>query len=368
VVIRSQFRTNTSGTTGGGLYIQDSLQLDSTQFHDNSANIGGGLAISAQAGTTSVVANTVLVGNQATSNGAGLAVIAAGRVDVVHTTVAGTTLSPGQAIYSGVGTVHITNTIVASHTVGLLRQGSGTVTAAHSLFFGNVTDLAGGATMANPVSGNPSFLDPGAGDYHLALGSAAVDGALNVGLGHDFEADLRHIGALPDIGADEFGDAALIAPGGTTTLTVSPRPGQQISLTLPPGSLGGAGVIQLAPIVTPTRPLPPRWTPANVSFLLSLVPVSGQAAAFVAVTGTPFSVEIQYRESDVAGWSESGLVLLWWDEAGQTWGPAQSSCGPGVAPTRDPDANTITVSACAEGEFVLGNGSLQLFLPIVRRP
>jgi hypothetical protein len=323
--------------------------------------------MSAQAGTDSLLVNTFLAGNQAAAIGAGLALLGAGRVDIVHTTIAGTKLSPSQAIFANGGAVHITNTIVASHTIGLQGQGSGAATATHSLFFGNLTDLAGGATMANPVSGNPSFLDPDADDYHLALGSAAVDSAHNVGLGHDFETALRPIGPLPDIGADEFGAAAQIAPSTTTTLTTNPRAGQTITLTLPPGVFG-SGVVSLSPTVTPTRPLPPGRASANIGFWVIFEPVPGQAAAMADANEDPFNVEIIYRDSDVADWHEAGLDLLWWDEAGQAWRPAQASCMGNPAPIRAPDANTLATLACAGGEFALVNGPLYTYLPVLMVP
>jgi hypothetical protein len=188
-----------------------------------------------------------------------------------------------------------------------------------------------------------------------------------VGLDHDFEADVRHIGALPDIGADEFGDSALIAPGSTTTLTTNPRAGQTVTLTLPPGAFGG-GVVSLSPTVTPTRPLPPGRAPASVSFWLNFVPVAGQAAALTATSGDAFTVEIRYRDSDVAGWHEAGLELLWWDEAGQAWQPAHASCTNSPGPVREPEANILVTVACAVGEFALANGPLRLFLPLMHRP
>ena len=58
-------------------------------------------------------------------------------------------------------------------------------------------------TYAN-VWGDPHFVNPAAGDYHIRPDSAAVDAGARYYVVADFDGTLRPIG-LPDIGADEWG-------------------------------------------------------------------------------------------------------------------------------------------------------------------
>jgi hypothetical protein len=74
------------------------------------------------------------------------------------------------------------------------------VAADHTLFWANDHD---GIQGTNPVFGDPAFVDPGAGDYHLAPGSAAIDAGVEAGESSDVDGDPRPFGPAPDIGADE---------------------------------------------------------------------------------------------------------------------------------------------------------------------
>jgi hypothetical protein len=70
----------------------------------------------------------------------------------------------------------------------------------------NVTNLhyvvAGAPTFVaiNPLGGDPK-LDA---TYHLQAGSAAINVGVNAGVTSDIDGDPRPIGALPDVGADEY--------------------------------------------------------------------------------------------------------------------------------------------------------------------
>ena len=46
-------------------------------------------------------------------------------------------------------------------------------------------------------------MDPDGGDYHIGVGSAAIDRGVDAGVMTDMDGDHRPIGLLPDIGADE---------------------------------------------------------------------------------------------------------------------------------------------------------------------
>jgi hypothetical protein len=65
-----------------------------------------------------------------------------------------------------------------------------------------VATIAGPTAVAGATSVDPKFVDPGAGDFHLAANSPAIDVA-DTGPSRDFEAQARPQGARFDLGADE---------------------------------------------------------------------------------------------------------------------------------------------------------------------
>ena len=105
--------------------------------------------------------------------------------------------------------VTLTNTLIASHTVGLYVE-TGSHLAWENVLWGggnwaNGADSAGGGTVqAGSVthSGAPAFVDPENGDYHIRFYSAARDRAMDLGLPYDVDGQPRS--ELPDIGADEY--------------------------------------------------------------------------------------------------------------------------------------------------------------------
>ena len=121
---------------------------------------------------------------------------------LVHNTLVGTGSQQGVFIRSGYVTLYITNTIIASHTWGITNAfpAKSTVFADHTLFWANTSD---GIRGTNPVDGDPAFVDPDGGNYHIGLGSAAIDAGIDAGISADIDGDPRPIGAGYDIGADE---------------------------------------------------------------------------------------------------------------------------------------------------------------------
>jgi hypothetical protein len=120
----------------------------------------------------------------------------------VHNTLAGPGAGYGVDVATGYVTLDLSNNIISDYDWGILNQVpvSSTVTAAHTLFW-NVEQNSTSGT--NPVYGDPHFIDPDGGDYHIGAGSAAIDTAVDVGEVYDLDGDLRPIGPEPDIGADE---------------------------------------------------------------------------------------------------------------------------------------------------------------------
>ncbi|OGO15217.1 MAG: hypothetical protein A2Z14_08330 [Chloroflexi bacterium RBG_16_48_8] len=66
----------------------------------------------------------------------------------------------------------------------------------HNLYH-NPASIGAGVNDDHPVYGDPLFVDPAGGDFHLKANSPAMDAGVDVGLPYN--------GAAPDIGAYEFG-------------------------------------------------------------------------------------------------------------------------------------------------------------------
>jgi fibronectin-binding autotransporter adhesin len=120
---------------------------------------------------------------------------------LLHNTLVGSGSGYGVYVEDYV-TLFLTNTIVAGHTWGITSTypTSSTIFADHTLFWANAHD---GLRGTNPIDGDPRFLNPAAGDYHLGPGSAALDAGVDAGVATDIDGDARPMGAGYDLGADE---------------------------------------------------------------------------------------------------------------------------------------------------------------------
>ncbi len=207
------FTNNHSDNKGGGLTVVGSLALTGTKFSNNTANFGGGLAIDDSSYNRLV--NVIFAGNSAVSGGnAGYFEGVGSTVDLIHATIVSPTLAqPGlgylAAIYVYQSAVNITNTIVASYSVGLYNN-SGTLHEDHNLFFGVVSPTVNATTVgAHDINGDPKFLNPTAGDYHLGAGSAATGQGINAGVTTDFDGHTRPGIFGFDIGAYQYAGVIL---------------------------------------------------------------------------------------------------------------------------------------------------------------
>ena len=167
-------------------------------FLANQGDTGGAVFLSGGSGT---IANTLFARNHATSSaGEALGLNPGGTISIQHTTIASPTLASGSAIFVSGGTVELLNSIVASHTIGILQTG-GSVSADYNLFYGNVLNTQGGGISNNhPISGNPAFFAPAMDDYHLGAGSAAANAGPNIGVTMDIDGDVRPQGSGYDLG------------------------------------------------------------------------------------------------------------------------------------------------------------------------
>lgn len=242
---RGLFQNNRSGGIlgGGGLFVYNKLALTGTQFIGNVATVGGGMSL--RCCTTSRVANALFAANQADSSRGLDIYVEDVALSLIHTTIASPTLASGSAVYgSNGGSVYLTNTLVASHTIGI--DASAITAADWNTLFDNVAmPYSGTVTSVGAITGTSGFVDPAANDYHLSPSSAAVDAGINAGVAVDFDGQARPQGGGSDVGYDELpawlitptaGAGGVILPGtpqtvndsGTAIFSITPDTGYHV--------------------------------------------------------------------------------------------------------------------------------------------
>ena len=211
---RNTISANTAQDGGGLLLSWSDAVFNGDIVSDNTADLdGGGLYLAASAAT---LINTVVADNQANAEGGGLYVTSSSP-RLLHTTIArngsdGVYVTDYYWIHS---TIALTNSIIASHTVGIAVTAGNTATLESTLWWGNTTDWGGAGTVVhvNDYTGDPLFAPDG---YHLKTGfSAAIDEGEDAGVGTDIDGEIRPakeggvatnygLGSGFDLGADEY--------------------------------------------------------------------------------------------------------------------------------------------------------------------
>ncbi|CAG0934923.1 putative outer membrane protein PmpB [Thermoflexales bacterium] len=198
--LNGRFEHNVSSGNGGGLYANNALMVANSVFINNAANgNGGGMYFASD----SRVVNALFSNNYANLVGAALALTGTGHIDVLYTTIANAASDPNPAISVLSGTLNLTNTIIASHTIAISNAG-GTVYEDYNLFFNNITSTISVTSGGHSLVGDPKFIDPVNGDYRLQVGSAAIDRGVDAGIHTDLDGNPRPVGAGFDIGAYEY--------------------------------------------------------------------------------------------------------------------------------------------------------------------
>ncbi len=188
---------------GGGAFVIFQSEVSNAYFEGNQCLASGCNGGGALLEGNSRVVNTLFLNNLANGDGAAIAANAPGQHEFLHLTIAGTTFITKPAIVVLSGTLHLTDTIITSHTIAISNTG-GTVLEDYNLFFGNVTNTLNVTNGGHSLIGDPKFVDPLHGDYHLRFGSAAIDHGVDAGVYSDLDGNLRPIGAGFDIGAYEY--------------------------------------------------------------------------------------------------------------------------------------------------------------------
>jgi uncharacterized repeat protein (TIGR01451 family) len=238
--------SNTARSSGGGLYLHlsDAALNGNTVCSNTARSSGGGLLLSSSDATLSrnnISANTAtgawpghgggglylshsdatLVNNFVTDNaltwghGSGLYVHESSP-QLSHNTIAHNYGGGGEGLYvtdggnsrTRISRPQLHNTILVSHSIGISVTGSSSAQLEGTLWgsgiWKNITDCDGNITTGTVnVWGDPGFVDPDAGDYHIDANSAAVDAGAYPTLDDDADGDPRPAAFGPDIGADE---------------------------------------------------------------------------------------------------------------------------------------------------------------------
>jgi len=206
----NQVSENVASISGGGIDIDccgssTPLVARNLVLNNRGGTAGGGVRVKA---TNARLVNNLLIGNQADAGAdvwmGGQAAYPAGAT-LLHNTLVGE-LAGGVGVWSAAHvSATLVNNIIVSHTVGITNTDSGsTVSADHTLFNGNGTDYGSGVSSTGEVHGDPAFVDPGTGNYHIGPTSTARDAGTAAGVNDDIDGDTRPQGSGYDIGADEF--------------------------------------------------------------------------------------------------------------------------------------------------------------------
>lgn len=235
-VLENQIISNTATWSGGLRVINDAdVIIAANQILTNVAqNSGGGIDVDCCGGTTPLIEGNVIAYNDGGSRGGGIIVNSTNgmvinnilahnectegagihlegmltypvSVTLLHNTVVGDPVADEGIRVEEYVTATLVNNIMANHLIAITSTvpASSTVTANYTLFDGNVIDYGSGVSSSNEVSGDPAFVAPVEGNYHIGSTSVAIDAGVDAGVTGDIDGDLRPIGLAPDIGADE---------------------------------------------------------------------------------------------------------------------------------------------------------------------
>jgi predicted outer membrane repeat protein len=205
--------TQSNRGQAGAILARHTLTVRRSRFTANSAGSAGGGAIAhVPAGAFNLrVENSLFAGNVATNSvfGAqGAAVVISGTqlAQVFFNTIVAPAPNPVSAVAVHTGTLSAINNILSGHSLGIERLG-GSAFEDFNLFFANGANLSPGVTSGgSSLAGDPRFVAPGSGDYHLLKSSPAIDaGTAAGGITVDFDGEARPQDGGFDIGFDEGG-------------------------------------------------------------------------------------------------------------------------------------------------------------------
>jgi uncharacterized repeat protein (TIGR01451 family) len=298
VVISNVISGNSAGYYAGGLclwYESHDVSISGNVICGNQLNMGdrregGGVYVGGNS-TGVTLTNNVIADNRLVSGGQGAGVFVGlgSTCHLVHTTLARNTGGDGSGLFVEADSylssaVALTNTIVVSQAVGISVSEYSAVTLEGTLWgdgaWANGIDWAGGGTIVTGtvnVWGDPAFVDPDNGDYHIGVGSAAIDQGVDAGVEEDIDGDWRPMGNGYDIGADELGGPALIVAKRVALDVV--QPGLPLTYTI---SVTNTGNVTLTATITDV--LPEHVAPSGTLTWTAEIPAPGVWQETVVVT------------------------------------------------------------------------------------
>jgi uncharacterized repeat protein (TIGR01451 family) len=269
------------------------------------------------------IVNTFIAGNQAAGigNGAALHIAQHERAALSYVTIADDIINGKQAIYYDTANAShrllIANTIIASHTTGIVNTGNPlNAVVANTLFFKNGTDganfLNGGGIINSVANQDPRFVNPALNDYHIGSGSAAINKGIDDTLTKDdIDGDFRPLGGGFDLGADEAAAKLTITKTGPVTVAT----GSPITYTLTITNTGPATATNL--VITDRIPTGAVYQSGGtlvgqvVSFTLNnLGPNGAKHQAAFRVTAATTVTNSAYRVSADGNISATGQVAV----------------------------------------------------------
>jgi len=214
ILSRNVITSNNAANDGGGLFVGYSAATLSgnTVISNTAGRNGGGLFLRYSAAT---LVNNIVAENRAGTAGSGLYIIASAP-HLLHNTIARNSGGDASGLFvtslaGDTSDVILTNTILVSHTMGITVTAESTATLEGTLWgsgsWADNADWGGDGTIVTGtvnVWGDPAFVNPDRGNYHIGPGSAAVDQGVDAGVRIDADGEPRPQGAGYDIGADEF--------------------------------------------------------------------------------------------------------------------------------------------------------------------
>ncbi len=245
--------TDNSAVFQGGIHlVSKEARVSNNTILSNTAIYWGGLSL---IHGHVMLFNNVIAGNFSVTEGGGLSVTSV-ALRGLHNTIARNTGEDGSGIHIAYdSTVALTNTIIASHKVGINVTQGNSLTLNGILWFNTPVTITYAPTTSvavyNQHGGDPAFAIDG---YHIMSTSAAIDAGVATGITTDLDGEVRPLGNAPDLGADEY-TAVEAKPTLSIFKTDNPDPvqrGERLTYTIRVKNTGNADATNVT--ITDTLP------------------------------------------------------------------------------------------------------------------